>query len=196
MKKSWTGEDLIPYMFCTVHMLCAEVFAIGIWAWHRPSRSGGTRAHYVQPKAPSEKGHRSSWDPLHLHLLQLHRRLALPRQHPSCWCPPTVGLLPYLRWWLRRRYSYLLHFFHVLYQVYFFRRPRSKPILLYPVSLQCVFCPQKITFGICLSKSGMPKLVALPKVSLVYVKIMLTMSLAMKGGLDYLSSLFKFLCIY
>lgn len=86
--------------------LFAEVHTIGVWPRHRQSWPRGAGPHHVQREERGQKMHRGGWDSLYLHLLQLYRCLALPRQHSPCGRSPTFGSLQNLWWWHRERYFF------------------------------------------------------------------------------------------
>lgn len=59
-----------------------EVLAVGVRARHRQGEPGGAGAELLRGEAAGAAGRGGCGDPLHLHLLQFHRWMAVFRQHP------------------------------------------------------------------------------------------------------------------
>lgn len=79
----------------------AAVPAVGVRARHRQGEPGGAGTEPLQQKEKGSASRRGRRRSLHLHMLQLHRRLALPRQQTPVQGGATAGPLRHL--WGRQR---------------------------------------------------------------------------------------------
>lgn len=85
----------------------AEVSAVGVRARRGQGAAGGGGAEVLRGEAAGAAGGGGVGRAVHLHLLQLHRRLALPRQHAPVRAAAAARPLPDLR--RRRRQRYVVH---------------------------------------------------------------------------------------